>query len=670
MNLPRIQPLLAAGLLAIAGCAAWQEPEERGEIYRHNWWNYYARGQAFLRQGRVAQAEADFQSCLGERDGARFANGRDAWRARTYGLHFIDGYFPNRELGICLYERGDFSNAARRLERSLQLEPSGRAKHYLNLAHRAALNGRTVPPPVVRLTDDAAARIVATRACTLAGSVEAAGRVARLSIAGHADYIELASPACAFTRRLDLAPGTNVVAIAAQDLLGQQTERRVTLIADWQPPRLALRRVSSQGRDWRVEATCRDDYGVAAITLDGAALYRSPAPDRGERVVQTSFRVPWPGARLVLTDLAGNRLDCLLDAAALAAAVPPAAVGRPLAAADRAIAAALGAPAAPSTDRLPPALDLRGIRDRSTVFETDFFLDGRASDGGGLRSVAVNGEELLAPEDRGAVRSCFVRRVPLQLGTNALDVTAEDLAGNRTVRPLVVVRLQPEYLDAALRLTVGVPPLLPEKAGTGIRAKRGMEMELARDPVRFRLLERDEGWDYVLREQGLAVSDLADPRAALRIGKLLPAELLFMGRVIDEARGITLYVKAVDTASGEVRFATDVYSPDPDTRLDDAAAGLVMKIKQGFPLVSGAVLQRHGAMATLNIGLRDGVTPGSRFVVLPGASSDGTGGTVRRADGRPVQLAMEQVRRDSATARIIPPEAGNAVEEGDHVYAR
>jgi len=189
--------------------------------------------------------------------------------------------------------------------------------------------------------------------------------------------------------------------------------------------------------------------------------------------------------------------------------------------------------------------------------------------------------------------------------------------------------------------------------------------------VRFRLLERDEGWDYVLREQGLSVSDLADPRAALRIGKLLPAELLFMGRIIPEARGLTVYVKAVDTASGEILYATDVYSPDPDRGLDDNAAGLIMKIKQGFPLVSGEVIRRQGAMATLSIGLRDGVAIGSRFVVLRGAAEDDIpSGSLRRAEGRPVQLSMERVQRESGTARIVPDNARDAVKEGDHVYAR
>ena len=134
--------LLAGVLLTMGGCVAPAPENEGGELYHHNWWNYYARGTYLFRQGRTEEAQADFQRCLGLIPGAKFGNARDMWRARTYGLHFVEGYFPNRELGICLLERNDISQAVHFLETSLRQEPSGRAKHYFNLALQKQMSVR------------------------------------------------------------------------------------------------------------------------------------------------------------------------------------------------------------------------------------------------------------------------------------------------------------------------------------------------------------------------------------------------------------------------------------------------------------------------------------------------------------------------------------------------
>ncbi|MFZ4394352.1 MAG: hypothetical protein ACOYOU_01845 [Kiritimatiellia bacterium] len=673
----------AAGLVflaVLAGCLAPQAADSTGTLQRHNWWNYYQRGRAFLTAHQPDAAQKDFECALGLRSGARFGDDQDRWRARTYGLHFVDGYFPNRELGIAFFEQNDLTNAVRWLERSLKQTPSSRAKHYLNRAHEREV--KSLSPPVPHIAWEGAGSVL-TREHTavVRGTAAAAGYASRVTIAGQVQPVELAQTTLPFDARVDLHEGPNAIMVEVMDLAGQRNTAQRTWIADWQPPLLTVTRVTREvNGPWRVAGVCRDDRGLAAITLDATPLPR-PAGST-ETAWPFDVRIGNLGAVVTAVDRAGNRLETRLapdnlttaDAVlrhpgALALNDTPAQAP----ATDATPATRLAPPATDTSgDRLPPSLNLRGARDVCVVFDAEFFLDGTAADGGGLRSVTINGEDLLIDNDRGAVRSCFARRVPLTLGTNTLEVAAVDRAGNRTARQMLVVRRQPEYLDASLRLAVGVPPLLPENAGpASLRAKRGMESELVRDPVRFRLLERDEGWDYILREQGLSISDLADPRAALRIGKLMPAELLLMGRLITEARGLTLYVKAVDTASGEILFATDIYSVDPDRSLDEDAAGLILKIKQGFPLVAGEVVRRHGTTATLSIGMRNGAAVGSRFVVLRGAAEENApDGSLRRIDGRPIQLSMERVQQESGTARIVPDNARESVKEGDHVYAR
>jgi hypothetical protein len=463
-----------------------------------------------------------------------------------------------------------------------------------------------------------------------------------------------------------------------------------------------VQRVSAQGREWLVEGTCRDDFGVSTVALDGALLYRRAGAASDD--VPVSVRVSGAGAVLKVTDLAGNCLECPLDAAGLAqTAMAPQDARRTVAGlktsgGDR-VATGLASASqltvrehmeawedacrrsrgalvsrvsqslsAGRGDRLRPALSLRGCQPLTRVFAEDFFVDGTAADGGGLSGVTINGENLLSAKDLGVVRTYFARRLPLDLGTNLFEVAATDSSGNRTSQSLTVVRIRPEYLEDKFRLSVGVPPLTPVEAGTvGTQVKRSMEAQLTSEPVRFRLLERSEGWDFVLREQGLSLSDLADPAAALRIGKMVPAEMLLMGKIISEAKGLTVYLKVVDTSEGEVLFASDVYSADPDAGLDDAVGGLILKVEQGFPLVTGEVLRCQGARVTLNVGRQEGASEKSRFLVFNAAGADGS---LCKTEERPVELQIERVQQNTSTARIVPSAADAIVKEGYYVYTR
>jgi len=712
---PRLLACFVCLLLMWAGCLLPQPTEETGKLYHHNWWNYYSRGTFLLRQGRTAEAQADFQRCLGLRPGAKFGNTHDMWRARTYGLHFVEGYFPNRELGICLYESNQFTQSVHFLEISMQQEPSGRAKHYLNLARRRQMTGCTVPPPHLQLDRNAETSFTHDRSCLLGGTATGEGRICRLTVGGRPEFIELAENTLTFIRRAPLTAGTNIFSIEAEDLLGQRAAKKVVWIADWQPPRFLIRRVSTQGGAWLVEGVCRDEFGLAEVLLDHTSVFRL-TDTRHMSEFPVSLRVPLTGATLTATDRAGNRLQSPLNATVLAQMAVPE-ERTPLQFADRVCPfpsgkesqplrafAALCLSAlpnatllsrmeaharafergstpmglfvqtvpAPTTDRLRPSLSLRGCQPLTRVFAEDFYVDGTAADGGGLVSVTINGENLLAPDDRGTIRTYFARRITLDPGTNRFDVVATDRTGNQASQTLTVIRLSPEHLAENLRLSVGVPPLTPADTGLiGVRVKRSMETELTKSPVRFRLLERDEGWNFVLREQGLSVSDLADPSAALRIGKMVPAEMLLMGKIFTEAKGLTVYLKAVETGNGTVVFASDVYSPDSDLGLDNAVAGLVLKVQQGFPLITGEVLRRQGTHVTLNVGRQEGTTENSRFLVISASSAKSiTDGQVCKAEGQAIQLQIESVQQNTSTARIIPPAADAIVKEGYYVYTR
>ena len=127
----------------------------------------------------------------------------------------------------------------------------------------------------------------------------------------------------------------------------------------------------------------------------------------------------------------------------------------------------------------------------------------------------------------------------------------------------------------------------------------------------------------------------------------------------------------METANGEVLFASDVYTSDPDRSLDEVVAGLVLKVQQGFPMVSGEVLKREGRLVTLNVGRKGGVTENSRFLVVGTKDeAEEERGSVCKHEQKPVQLQIVGIQQNTSTARIIPSEANDIVREGYYVYTR
>ncbi len=665
---------LAAAVTFFGGCAA---PLQPGELRHHNWWNYYERGLHFLGQGDVEGALADFERALGVRPGARFGSDEDRWRARTYGMHFVEGYFPNRELGVCLFRQERIDEAVKYLEVSMKQAPSGRAKHFLNEARRRLLDREAVAPPTVELAPGRAVRWTRERMRRIEGTARGAARIHALTVNGRREFIELATESLAFDTNVRLAEGTNAVEIVATDLLGRQARRIVTWIADWRPPALVLRPMVEEGGEKVLRGVCYDDFGLAGVSIDGVGVYRA---DSGERCCRREVEIPLPPGGMAVVkveDLAGNSAQIPVSAAELAAldvserVVDVAALQVRGALADGAVLPV--AAAATAADRMRPSLRMSASRALIEVFREEFFLDGEASDGGGLASVTINGEEQLREPGAQARRAYFARRVELDEGTNQFEIAASDLAGNVKKKTLTVVRRRPEHLDSVHRLTVGIPPLRAvAEDGMGDIVKRTLEGELLREPVRFHLLERDEGWEYILREQQLSLSDLADRKAALKIGKMLPAELLLMGALMPHEKGVTVRMEVIETASARPLVAEDVYCEDLFRDMEYQLSGLMMKIERHFPLVSGKIVDCAPGNVAINVGYEQGVRAGTRFVVVKPGKADAplASGAVCRTGDDVVELNVVTVSRRTGQARVLPKHGAGAVKSGDMIYAR
>jgi len=653
--------------LLIAGCQS-AGPSDYAVPRFSNWWNFYELGLTQQNSGDYTSAARQFEIALGQIPGATYGADRDIWRARTYGLHFVEGYFPNRELGVCLYHLGRHAEAMENLNRSLDQTPSSRAKHYLNLVRKESLAGSVIPPPEIMLDHAGAMNWSTARLFAVSGNAHSKGLIQHIQVNGLEKFIELAGETMPINDDVPLKEGINRISVDARDLLGRKVSSFVEVTADWTPPSISVQNRRQQGTDISYELLCVDDHTVAEIYVDGKR--QNIKPDAG--VVLSVSTVAGQKISLLVTDAAGNNVSTVLSGESTAGLFRRDLRNVYAQAADAGVpdvpVAAESAPA--SADRMKPSLRLRTTREELVVYGDEYHLDGEVSDGGGVAAVEVNGENILAPAARGSILSFFARRLPLDTGTNLFEVVAVDKAGNRIQKNIRIVRKIPGYMDEYYRMSLGITPLV----NSGSRADAPMIQQLMReailsDPPRFHILERDEGWDYILREQQLSLSDLTDPRTAKIIGKLLPADLMLMSSVLDHDSGVTVLAKVVDAGSGEMLFSDDVYSPNADDDLAHQMGGLILKIEQRFPLVAGRIVKLSGDTVQLDVGMKQGLQSFTRFVVIPG-DGEKAAGTIRQDGDALVELAVNRISESTGWARVIPGHAEKMIREGDYVHAR
>ncbi len=678
---------LAAVLVFLAACVTDSPPlSDTESVYHHNWWNYYERGVTLLNNGNIPGARDAFEMALGTRAGAKWGNPKDAWRVRTYGMHFVENYFPNRELGVCFFKLGDETKAAEFLQRSLMQTPSGRAKHYLNASRTKKLAAAAHPPPLlsIHIAAESEDQWTPQRARILNATITGEGSVRQVAVGDHREFIELAEPTYTLARNVPLHEGRNAISVSAVDLLGRQVERTVVWRGDWQPPTLSVVRLTPAPNGVHVEAVCSDDQGIASVMLDGNAFFTAVGDEPNRSVTLGCDVTGNIGSVVVIRDLAGNTLETRLDRESLMADASRPLVyhlaALPVGAADE--TANDGAPrflhpagVSAAADRLRPSVRLQGIHRCTEVFDEEFFLDGEVTDPGGIGSIRLCGEEQLAPAARGAVRSYFARRLELNMGTNQYELVAADVSGNATTNTFVIVRRKADYLDEKLRLGIALPPLrhMAEDGGIEPFIRASMEKELLRKPIRFRLVERDEGWNWIMGELNIATSDLVNPQVAIQLGKLVPADLFIFGSVDATPDGVTVYARVARTESGVAVASSDVYFPSAGVdQLDFFISGLTMKIKQAFPLLDGRVSRVTKENIFLDLASPSDVDVGTPLIVLrpPEGEAGLSAGKVCSLGAEQIQLTVDRVRPSGARATIAPADAGPHVQVGDFVYAR
>ncbi len=109
--------------------------------------------------------------------------------------------------------------------------------------------------------------------------------------------------------------------------------------------------------------------------------------------------------------------------------------------------------------------------------------------------------------------------------------------------------------------------------------------------------------EEVLSELRLSQTELADTRTAMRIGKIVIADVILTGAIYESKNHVEIFTRLIDTETASIMAAKDVFGEDKSlpgiNRLMDA---LALKYKQSFPFLVGVVIKREGNILITDLG--------------------------------------------------------------------
>ncbi len=598
--------------------------------FRGRWWSYYERGTSFLSGAFYAEAEKDFLRALSGRS-------RDAWQARTYGLHFAE-YFPNRELGIVYYHQGRLAEAEQALQQSLDTVDTERAHYYLDEVKKAKiaqglLTDKAAPKLDVRWASGKA--LSAERTVTMQVDAQDDIGVAQLQLNERVLHQRGSSETIATTQEWTFTEGVHEVAVTARDLAQQAVEQKLTVTVDLTGPTIGIfsptLALVTKEDTVVLEGVALDANGVRSIRVDDTPVLES---------TEGKERVPFSHALSLISgenvfvitaeDSAGNETRSALHVFQGDPESPTARVWQwrecvpeqcHLASRTDLLSTVLAAtpPEQNAEIRLKSPKPDQPYRHNRTLR-----IAGEVLSPTGITSLTINGEPFTTLT--GAPRECFNRRVPLDTQqeeeTVSVAIMAKTVDG-ATVEKAFSAPVRPVQLNtAASRMPVAVLAF----AGHGVETEPATALRLETETQlvqqgRFRVLDRMRLQD-VLTEQQLAGA-LADPNEAIALGKLTPAHIFLVADVFArEQHGLEIKARVISTETTEIMATLDAFVED--TRQQDkvaqACAGLAAQLQSRYPRLSGEILgvrtRGDTAEMLLNWSQEDGVQEGAYLLVV------------------------------------------------------
>ncbi len=690
----KIALIIPCLLFLLSSCQPLPVEEGIPFIRRPNWWNFYHRGIAYSKKGRWADAATDFETALGKQKGAIYPEINEKRRAKTYGLHFLNDYFPHRELGICYYQQGFNALAEKELSTSIGMVSSSRAKSYLNkVRHAQFMQLKDETPDSIKfdinLPDDV--ELLNQPLLNVAGNITSPYHIEKVSVKHKPLFVELAEMTFAFDQKIRLSPGAQTLVIEASDLAGNRAKWEKSLIVDLDGPTISFTPNSSQPKEY-IDVIIRDNHELKAIRVDEKNI-DLPASKK------KSFRIEIPlkpkrNIKIKATDKVGNetivqsQVEGLMKASIESRKLNPdtrqASAPRkqawPGVISDVQLVSADVSLPKKLDDTIPPKMQLfPNIENQVSVTTELYVLDLEVSDSGFVDTVTValnDQSQTRRLGDEKLIKYRFTQTFELQPENNTLSIKIRDKAGNEKKQSFTILRKLDYRWREDLRVTAQVLP--PEKSA--ISKVKDIDIyslfveSLLFNPKRLNIIERDpETMQRILMEFKLAESSLADKLKAIKTGKLKTSDWLLKEHLTEWSGEANwdLVISIIDVSTSEYILTTDIHFNGYDSdHVEFQLRGLVDKIHQQLPTASAIIDKKMSSGMKIGLGKRDNIIPGMKLVFISSDEEDIDFADPIMWKEQWVQGKVKRVKDNACLIEIIPKEAIDSLNVNDLAIIR
>jgi len=676
-------------------------------VFHGRWWNYYERGCSFLAGGFLNEAEQDLRSALQNRS-------RDTWQARTYGLHFVE-YFPNRELGIVLFKKGQLTEAENLLRESLMQVDTERARYYLDLIVKERISKGELQdleaPRVkaeliemgVEITKDkdkknSSSTLVKETNNLLKIECSDDLGIERIYINQQSILLRHGEKSATIEQPVETKEGKQEFVVTVRDLAGKESTYNLLTQVDLTGPNIGIFKPTdylvTKENEIVLEGVVLDDTGIAEISLNNKVISDGSVEQRKEFRSELTLKDGENIFVISARDIAGNETRTSIKTFK----------GEP-----RSQSASLWR-FSQQTHRLNSAFSSTSLSGKilnevlfaqteNTNVEINIKtpkpeipsrhnrvirVAGEVVSPSAVQSLIINGEPYT--QLTGAPKEAFNKRVPLPSdlltsgsGTVKLSVTAQDSEGRNTrkemdvkVEPILVNKSETKMSIALLAISGRTQT---DTFGKDLRTV--LEGTLKKQG-RFYVLDRIY-LQNVLTEQQLSAG-LADPNRALDIGRMVPAQVFAVGEVFPRGeQSVEVKLRLINTETSEVISIFDGFidNVNDGQLIEGKCEVLARQLADFFPRLSGEVLDFRGTEpkyeVLFNWAEQDGIRPGMYALILYEASpawvDPDTGEITQPADyGILYKTRIVNVSPTSARGQIIvdtsKPSEGVAIEKG------
>lgn len=652
-------------------------------VFRGRWWSYYERGVSFLSGQFYEEARADFEQALA-------GYSRDTWRARTYGLHFVE-FFPNRELGVAYFQLGRLDEAEQVLRRSLDFVDTERAHYYLDQITKERIRqGQVQDMGDPAMTVDAPmGAIVAVRQVPLQITAQDDVAVGCVMVNGKQYYQRGSQEQLAFSEELLLKEGPQTIQLEAMDLADKKTVQEYAVTVDLTGPNVGLyapvEASITELAAAPIEGVAVDKNGVVSVSLGEQVL--AEAPGGAPRLEFKGDATLQPGENnliLIAKDVAGNETRTAISVFQGKPGSPAARLWQLDRRNPQALqTAGLGAGVLQVVLSADEPAEIPGISVKSPDPERPYRhnrtlrVSGDVVTTTQVASLTINGESFA--ELTHAPRESFNKRIPIDVqepedgGVTKVPVSivAQDASGAELkrefeveVRPVMLDSRESKMPVAVLAFAgQGIDPALAELLRTST------ESELV-NGERFRIVERTR-LQEVLTEQQLSAA-LGDPNQAIELGKLTPAQIFLVADVFarDQA-GVEIKARVISTETSDVVATLDTFieNRDDNAMVATGCAAIVKQLADLYPRLSGEVMAVRQQELLMNWTNEDGVREGAYCLVVKEEEpwvDEATGEVL--APGEFVEVGrakIQSVQSSGARARTVEStQEGTQLEKG------